>query len=836
MVSTLQTHSDSEQFVSFFSEANERDAPLRVTKEVQHILSSRPQAIEIEDAEVEQFLHLSSDNAKRAFDALAATKLKADPVRVARHTIASAGLKAVAELVKGEDIENSRWIDQVNSAAQTVNLGTSLATRKVSAAFLLILSTAFVAFFALADWVAAAGYLYATARVASRHEAFLLTAVISLGLLKGLFSFIANRSHRDQQVILRYSWVVFLSLVIISVFAFALVYSEAFNEGDTMESLVASRVPPWLPIATVLFCIVTITVPITIEMLKAKAALLPTTSAVAPAYQCLTEVARNSKRYVAEMLFLREQLVEIVAEQQSATEKLQSELFSRWRAMRRRRMAAAFASPPVSPSNTNNHSNNSGQFKACSLQHFSGVMLLLFMLGTAGCSSDVKSFVPTLSDASTDEVTEPQEILIIVSADFADAASRSILKITKTLPTGSQIAVVEASTMRLLGRISIPDGETGLFRQRKIGAKLRAIDKALKELGASTATPKDQIAFESISRTVDAMRATTLPARLLFFGTPIFDGRSPSSKAWSFSEGRVISDFGVWWPECPLNPRTRVLPPKTTAVIVTPPEWGDGENHRQWVERFWSLWFDGCGNANLLGITSDPQRGLTQLISNHDTIHAVPQVASDQPLDREVALWSTEPVAVLMEEEQPRKQKKLPVGPGPRFSKQNPPSPDSADSVGRSINREIEADPNPKHTRIAIVWTGAEGEDTDIDLWIRDLSSENEVSFQCRNQFFGTLSRDDQKGGSIDVDAKLESYECVTVFHTKIEKLVAWAHLYKGRGTSCTVFVKRGNEPTKKSVIVFEPTSSGDAQHGHQGTRESLPTWKKIDIGAILAI
>ena len=431
------------------------------------------------------------------------------------------------------------------------------------------------------------------------------------------------------------------------------------------------------------------------------------------------------------------------------------------------------------------------------LLHLFMTLLLMLLLGCTPQTSSAPSPQQHLHDVDRSENTE--HFVYIAEGLPKELKEEVKLQLRKLVveqaDEGDAIHIIRTPDHTTLGDFEIPHGKP---RKRLRDAEVRAgLHAAYEMLDDDSRIPFkffQQLNVPRIPETFWNIHQGCGRSRVILIGTPLYINDQFSQL--SFTMGRYPNDASVLNPES-VSPFANLLfndlPEDCTVQWLLPKtNWGKGKTHRELVERFYRLAFQESLGGKLTRYTDDTTTAFQP--TNHDGFPDI-QIDPAQKL-------------LLPQMLQVQDQDFMP------------------DEVSWAIEQtSVETD------RILIALNWESEKDSDLDIWLRDQQSSEELNFMSMHTRFGELKRDVRhaatNSSSLDV-SEFHNWEMAIVFHDRLGDLVLWLNSYRCRSSvkAKVVLVFKGSKYVKE----FDLGEFHGDEASDKDQRESSVSWRPIDL------
>jgi hypothetical protein len=419
-----------------------------------------------------------------------------------------------------------------------------------------------------------------------------------------------------------------------------------------------------------------------------------------------------------------------------------------------------------------------------------------------------------------------------------EAIQRFLGAILTGASDGDVLHVVATPDHDPIVSVTIPKG--GLRTRQKNPEFAQAARKIKEFLDRAADTgasgfPSGQLDLPRMSRTVDHLRQTKGRLAIFAFGDPVY--RPDPEHAWRFTDACVPSDAALRADECPFGPMDRVTFPATQGesadvyLIAPGPRWADSGEHRQGIERFYTLYVNELG-GRFYGVFPDAESALNKSLRPDQSRPAGLPVMRDETY---VGMWSTRQ-SQLRAPFEPRTTE-VPITTMPAAARHElvqPPdtSGGAVPAVPQILDRFLQQVPWDR-TAFSIRWFGknAQYRDSDLDLHIRDAKSGDlELNFHNMQTDFGRLHRDVRT--EIE-DEDFTQWEYAEISHDRLKDLEVWIDCYKATGNLTCLVRAVWHGRMRETQIVFQ-VEHGDGCSDRMH-RETSDAWKQVSLRGLFS-
>ncbi len=416
------------------------------------------------------------------------------------------------------------------------------------------------------------------------------------------------------------------------------------------------------------------------------------------------------------------------------------------------------------------------------------------------------------------------EYFVFVASDLPSDAKSSVgsevNKLIATANAGEVIHVIATPIHDPVSSFTVPAGShQRRIRQPDIRSHLERIGRFLREprAEAQRSIGRYQIDPLAIARTIQSLKRTPAPARIILVGNPIYDDQKQAG--WSMTNAVVPSDASLGSEFCPFSSSADFPPGTDIRWLTSSPDWGQNENHRAAVTRFYQLYFQ-KHHGRLSRMTNDSAAAFAS-VDGGDLLATPTADPDESPF---VGM-----VSVLQNSTQARAQRQssqIPVAQSPTLITSA-----SSAEVEQMIQQ---AQANTDKIFLAINWVtvGQGGEQCDIDLWIGSRGSTEELNYRHLETPFGRLYRDIRAAGTIEGNAdEFLSWECAEISHNRLEDLTVWLDVYWT------------NQPVRVRVVVVwngqiqelftDLNASRGDEASHHLNRTASDAWTRLNLTAL---
>ncbi|MCA9140361.1 MAG: hypothetical protein KDB00_26500 [Planctomycetales bacterium] len=446
------------------------------------------------------------------------------------------------------------------------------------------------------------------------------------------------------------------------------------------------------------------------------------------------------------------------------------------------------------------------------------LILTTLLIGAVGCTEttiETGSLAAGKPASSTEspETLPSEQILTIADGtrpEVQQQVKAYLSNFINDAAAGSVLHIVRSPDHKWVGTIVIPEGSVrARLRDKELRNALARINAMLTDSGVVPAEFRQQLSLDKLGATYWSLRQTDHPCRITLVGTPVY--YDPKQLQWAFGDlpldtvTRYPSDSSLTDLQSTLPHRRlgrKPIPADVQIAWLTDPNWGGDKRREDAVIRFYRHAFASQIGGELVRITSDPIAAFeSEIISSFPELDQL----SDEHPPRMITLG---------EQETPEQQTTT--------NSDNPPEPPP--EVAK-LFQQVAADPD--QTLIAINWT-SEYPETDLDLWISDDASANELCYRNMHTPFGFLIRDVRQVGDLDGQDLMGKWEVAVLHGVEPSALTCWLNMYSSDGSPAhakLVVIINGQQ----SVQEFDVNCHGDnAQHA--GRRETSNAWKRLSI------
>lgn len=457
---------------------------------------------------------------------------------------------------------------------------------------------------------------------------------------------------------------------------------------------------------------------------------------------------------------------------------------------------------------------------------------------------------PAATDAQATDGQRPQgdpqnrEWVLVIARNpptgIADGLVAEIGElISSDAKTGDVVTILEAPTLRTVSTFTIPRGNGRVRTHSKdMAPRVAEVIEFLRgnrgqgsEEPSQSGAEKLQLEVPAIPTKVQSLRRTAYPLRLILVGNPIYD--DPRYAGLSFAGSRfpadgMLNDLLEKARGLPFLNGVDMLPEDTQVTWLTPSsEWGESHIHRQYVKRFWTLFFE-KHNGALVGMSENAKEVFDRAIDGTQDAGTQDAPQNDDP----------------QEPDHPGMLRYAPGDPGPvidvTFDVSSASTPMAEPPPGNSeppkeLKRLIQETGSDK-ILIAINWVriGAArsaATNCDMDLWVNSGNGQETLFFQNMKTSFGELNWDRRVPGSIEGNPDLASWECARIGHNRLTDLSLWINAFETDGPVRIrlIVVWQGKQ---REVFYNLDVAQGDRADGYQH-RESSPAWMKVNLGEL---
>ncbi|MEZ6128967.1 MAG: hypothetical protein R3C59_09810 [Planctomycetaceae bacterium] len=437
--------------------------------------------------------------------------------------------------------------------------------------------------------------------------------------------------------------------------------------------------------------------------------------------------------------------------------------------------------------------------------------------------------------------SENHEWIIVVSKGLPDAMRNEVKSELQTLIAevarkADMVHVVSAPDHRPIASLEIPDGDLRT-RVRHPSAK-RSLQRIGEFLNAAGEEPNHQLQIPALSATVLSLRRTEFPLRIILVGDPVYhDVRQPG---WSMANGFVPTDSALQSPICPFGSGVATFPEDSEITWLTPSStWGTDNLHQSAVTRFYQLFFR-LNGGYLARITADARSAfeLSGTRLNDDIAMNDDGAARMRLVSLESTRPDVEPVVNTIGYEVTAQRV---IGSSDRRDSGEEES-SVRDTEGASESPEDFEEDAPEDVRelldaaehssdtitFAINWASVD-QLCDLDMWIRDSSTSEELSFKQSETSFGKLLRDVRHSGSLSGREDLSKWEVAEISHNRLRDISLWINVYQTSQPAEGRLIVIWNSQRREVPFQFEATSGSRGG----GLRIDRRYWQKFNLPAL---
>lgn len=412
------------------------------------------------------------------------------------------------------------------------------------------------------------------------------------------------------------------------------------------------------------------------------------------------------------------------------------------------------------------------------------VMVLLPLAGCGGRQPQKAEWFIFVADGL------PQPVLSSVAQEFQTLVG-------ETASPGDVVHFISAPDHQPVAMIEVPSGgRNSRLKHPNVRGELPKLQELFT---ASDAQSSSQLELPSVPATVQALRRTEFPARIVLIGDPVY--KDERYEGWAMGDSSVPTDGALASSTCPFHVATK-LPTDAAIGWLTPSaDWGDDNRHREAITRFYRLFAQQSG-GKLVRITPSANsafdiQGGTQI----EEISPKNDGIGMRKVSNEVARQEVEVIA--------------------------PPQPVEVAQVAATEAEQVLAAAEADHGQIAIAinWTSRDP-NCDIDLYVRSKGASEELFYSRKQTSFGTLYRDVTSSGSASANASdYQKWEWAKIEHNRIGDLTIWLNSYSSTqpATVRVICVWQGVRYQKS----YEIRGRGDGGEG--GSWRSVnSSWRQV--------
>jgi hypothetical protein len=395
-------------------------------------------------------------------------------------------------------------------------------------------------------------------------------------------------------------------------------------------------------------------------------------------------------------------------------------------------------------------------------------------------------------------------------SDLNQAFKREVFRFLASAETGGIAHIAKGDQHQYLATLEFVKGDgPARFRNKTWKEALPAVHGAFDQVNREH--EKGQVNLPLLPQTIERLRRTNLPARIVIFGDPLYV--NPRHKGFSHEGGFVTTDASIGAELTPF----RLAPslPKGSKVnwIVPSPTFGVDEEHQYAVTRFNRLYIQRL-QSRLLRTTIDPKLAFSFLDDNTPVVEPV----EGQPGRREVSFQT-----VSIEKSKGLATLQMATA---EISRQFQGHEDGPEAVLMGAERQKD--------RIALAINYfSEDPLCDVDLCIASDGLEGEINFLTPERSWGRLYRDLRKADTSREpfdDAQYKNWEWASIDHARLNDLSLWLNVYQTT-KPVRVTVVRVWQGDRKTLVYDFDLSSGDGG-ANRNNRSASPCWKRIPLYA----
>lgn len=440
--------------------------------------------------------------------------------------------------------------------------------------------------------------------------------------------------------------------------------------------------------------------------------------------------------------------------------------------------------------------------------------------------------------------------------DFKNSIKPEIGKLLTESEPEDVIHFVETPSQKTIASIRIPNSK-GKARLRKPEVRLgmQRLGKFLKRRPERMEGVLDgQLEVPAIGSTIQSLRRNSGKVSIVLIGNPVYDNKG--NAVWSMKNGRVPSDASINSKICPFGCTSELPEGSEVKWLIQSASWGKSEKHRRAVIRFYQLYFQKY-DSKLTRVSTEPVVAFGKPSADDDSLDLSPAVSDGDDfvgmkelVARPVPVEVRSKTLVQQDRQEPEEQPETAVVPDAADPRQKATTEEPSRSIEQAASalkqqaatqpslqtkKEVEKlidtfAANPLKTFVAINWVSPDSRtNCDIDLWISNRATSEEIYFRRKDASFGKLYRDIRVSGSLAGNPEeFRSWECAEIFHDRITELDIWLNAYEtDRPVQVRVIVVWKGIRSEK--VLRLNTSRGDGAKNRL-RRDRHSAWLKVDV------
>ncbi len=379
------------------------------------------------------------------------------------------------------------------------------------------------------------------------------------------------------------------------------------------------------------------------------------------------------------------------------------------------------------------------------------------------------------------------EWFVFVAADFTKELQQELsLLIGKKTRVDDIVHVIRAPEHECLASVTISEG-TEKARWRRCENDLKQVAK-LRD-ATNRGEMDHQLDVPRIAATVNSLRKTKTPVKIILIGDPVF--HDTRDQGWSWRGGRVasIGALCLEQSDCPFSQRrSKTQFPQHTEVfwLTHAAQWGANEEHREQVVACYAHFF-ASRNAWLRQLGTDAAAVFARAATEaNESDLKIPNLTT--PPNDFVGVWNLSRQSVPVASPQQPSQVPVLLWHARRVITTTP-AVESTDeiSIPNAVTQAINQVRSGRSI-ITVIWTTEiEPLHCDIDIYARNPAAhqpdQTEIFYQQPTTNLGKLYRDVVVAGAIDGDGSdCLSWEAVEVSEEDFSKCQFWLNAFRVGG------------------------------------------------------